>query len=158
MCSFCTHPHRGKVPVQPLGTINSGLKCRVKVSACCTWSANETRQVTKEKKKERAGREEDGGGVGGHGVHLSQQIHQEYTFRQRSACRTPAESGQEYLTSRKDYTEPCKTQDQALSLWSGSTDSKTLDYQRTHPRKYQMVRTHTKETTWIQDLASPNHQ
>jgi len=37
--------------------------------------------------------------------------------------------------------------DQALSLWSGCTDFKTLDYQRTNPRKYQMVRTHTKETT-----------
>ena len=30
--------------------------------------------------------------------------------------------------------------DQALSLWSGSTDSKTLDYQRTNPREYQIVR------------------
>ena len=48
--------------------------------------------------------------------------------------------------------------DQALSLWSGSTDSKTLDYQRTNPRRYQIVRTCTEETTWIQDLASPNHQ
>ena len=47
------------------------------------------------------------------------------------------------------------TRDQALSLWSGSTDSKTLDSQRTNPREYQIVRTHTKETTWIQDLASP---
>ena len=27
----------------------------------------------------------------------------------------------------------------------------------TSPRGYQIVRTHTKETTWIQDLASPNH-
>ena len=26
------------------------------------------------------------------------------------------------------------TRDQALSLWSGSTDSKTLDYQRTNPQ------------------------
>ena len=43
--------------------------------------------------------EQDGGGEGGSGVHLSPQIHQEYTFRHRSACRTPAESGQEYLTS-----------------------------------------------------------
>ena len=50
------------------------------------------------------------------------------------------------------------TIDQALSLWSGSTDSKTLDYQRTNPREYQVVRTHTKETTGIQDPASPNHQ
>ena len=48
------------------------------------------------------------------------------------------------------------TRGQALKLWSGSTDSKTLDYQRTNPREYQVVRTHTKETTWIQDPASPN--
>ena len=39
------------------------------------------------------------------------------------------------------------TRDQTLSLLSGSTDSKTLDYQRTSPREYQIVRTHTKETT-----------
>ena len=50
------------------------------------------------------------------------------------------------------------TRDQALSLWSGSTDSKTLDYHRTNPREYRIVRTHTKETTQIQDLASPSHQ
>ena len=31
------------------------------------------------------------------------------------------------------------TRDQVLSLWSGSTDSKTLDYQRTNPTKYQIV-------------------
>ena len=37
-------------------------------------------------------------------------IHQEYTFRHRSACRTPAESRQEYLTSGKEYMEPHKTQ------------------------------------------------
>ena len=40
--------------------------------------------------------------VGVLGVHLSPQIHQEDTFRLRRACRTPAESGQEYLTSRKN--------------------------------------------------------
>ena len=45
---------------------------------------------------------------------------------------------------------------QALSLWSGSTDSKTLDYQRTNTSEYPIVRTHTKETTSIQDQASPN--
>ena len=89
--------------------------------------------------------EQDGGGVGGRGVHLSPRIHQEHTFRHRSACRTPAESGQEYLTNRKEYIEPRKTQDQALSLWSGSTDSKILDYQRTNPREYQIVRIHTKD-------------
>ena len=43
--------------------------------------------------------------VGGLGVHLSPQIHQEDTFRLRSACRTPAESRQEYLTSRKEYID-----------------------------------------------------
>ena len=48
-------------------------------------------------------REQDGRGAGGHGVHLSPWIHQEYTFRHRSACRMPAESGQEYLTSGKEY-------------------------------------------------------
>ena len=47
-----------------------------------------------------------------------------------------------------------ETRDQALSLWSGSTDSKTLDYQRTKPREYQIVRNHTR----IQDMTSPNHQ
>ena len=44
-------------------------------------------------------------------VHLSPRIHQEYTSRHRSACRTPAESGQEYLTSRKEYIEPRKTRE-----------------------------------------------
>ena len=48
--------------------------------------------------------------------------------------------------------------DQALSLWRGSTDSKTLTYQRTNRRGYQIVRTHRKETTGIQDRASPNHK
>ena len=44
------------------------------------------------------------------------------------------------------------TRDQALSLWSESTDSKFLDHKRTNPREYQIVRIHTKETleynTW----------
>ena len=44
---------------------------------------------------------------------------------------------------------------QALSLWSGSSDSKTLDYQRNNHMEYQIVRSYTKETAWIQDLASP---
>ena len=55
--------------------------------------------------------EQDGGGVGGCGVLLSPQINQEYTFRHRSACRTPAESRQEYLTSGKEYIEPYKTRE-----------------------------------------------
>jgi len=41
---------------------------------------------------------------------------------------------------------PTDCGDQALSLWSGSTDSKTLNYQRSNPMEYQIVRTHTKET------------
>jgi len=39
------------------------------------------------------------------------------------------------------------TIDQSLSLWSGGTDSKTLDYQRTDPSEYQIVRTPTKQPT-----------
>ena len=62
-------------------------------------------ESTKGKKKG----EQDRGGVDGHGVPLSPQIHQEYTFRHRSAYRTPAESRQEYLTSGKEHTEPHKT-------------------------------------------------
>ena len=53
--------------------------------------------------------EQDGGGVGGRGVHLSLRIHQEYTFRHRSACRTSAETRPEYLTSGKEYIDPGKT-------------------------------------------------
>ena len=53
-------------------------------------------------------KEQDGGGVGGRGVHLSPWIHQEYTFRHRSAGRTPAESGQEYLTRGKEYIDHAK--------------------------------------------------
>ena len=54
-------------------------------------------------------RSQDGREVGGCGVNISPWIHQEYTFRHRSARRTPAESGQEYLTSRKKYIDPRKT-------------------------------------------------
>ena len=42
--------------------------------------------------------------------------------------------------------------------WVAISFSKTIDYQRTNPREYQIVRSHTWETTWIQDLASPNYQ
>ena len=52
--------------------------------------------------------EQDGGGVGGCGVHLSSWIHQEHTFRHRSACRTPAESKQEYLPSGKNTQNHAK--------------------------------------------------
>ena len=52
----------------------------------------------------------DGRRKGGRGVHQSTpQIHQKYTFRHRIARTIEAESGQEYLTSGKEYTEPSKT-------------------------------------------------
>ena len=88
--------------------------------------------------------EQDGGRVGGHGVHLSSWIYQENTFRHRSACRTPAESRQEDLTSGKEYIESRKTRDLALNLWSGSSNSKALDDQRTHAREYHMELTQRK--------------
>ena len=52
--------------------------------------------------------EQDGGGVGGHGVHLSPRIHQEYIFRHRDTRRTPAESIQEYLTVVKNIKNHTK--------------------------------------------------
>ena len=60
--------------------------------------------------KNKLEREQDGRGVGGHGVHPFPQIGQEYTIRQESACRTPAEGRQEDLTRGKEHTEPGKTQ------------------------------------------------
>ena len=74
------------------------------------YSTGNNTQYSVIKQDEKEYREQDGRGVGGHGVHLSPQIHQEYTFRHRSACKTPAESGQKDLTSGKEYIEPCKTQ------------------------------------------------
>ena len=46
-------------------------------------------------------------------------LHQEYTFRHRSACGTPAENGQEDLPSRKENTEARKTR------WEEGTGGKT---------------------------------
>ena len=74
------------------------------------YSTGNNTQYSVIKQHEKEYREQDGRGVGGHGVQLSPQIHQEYTFRHRSACKTPAESGQKDLTSGKEYIEPCKTQ------------------------------------------------
>ena len=73
-------------------------------------------------------------GAGGHRIQLSPQIHQEYTFKHKSACRIPTESAHEYMASRKEYIDPRKTQDRGLSLYSGSIGPKILDYQRTNPR------------------------
>ena len=53
--------------------------------------------------------EQDGRGEGGREVHFSPWIHQEHTFRHRRECRTPAKSGQEYLTIGKEYINPRKT-------------------------------------------------
>ena len=69
--------------------------------------------------------EQDGGGVGGHGVHLSPRMCQEYTFRHRTACRTPAESGQEYVTSEKEYIERCKTRQDKGTRQKNSSVSRT---------------------------------
>ena len=78
--------------------------------------------------------EQDGGGVGGRGVHLSPQIHQKYTFTHRNASGTRAESGQEYLTFGKEHTEPCKKQQDEgtrgelvgldLTLMGGGTEAR----------------------------------
>ena len=51
-------------------------------------------------------------------------------------------------------TSVCR--DQTLSLWSGSTDSKNLAYQRTNLREYQRENSH-KGNHLNQDLASLNH-
>ena len=61
--------------------------------------------------------EQDGGGVGGPGIHLSPWIHHEYTFRHRRYCRTPSESGHEYLVARKEYIDPCKIWEDEGRKW-----------------------------------------
>ena len=66
--------------------------------------------------KKTRGKQDDRG-VGGCGVHLSPWIHQEYTFKHRSACRTPAEHRQEDLISGKEYIEPRKTQQDKGTRW-----------------------------------------
>ena len=88
-------------------------------------------------------REQDGGGVGGHGVYLSPWIHQEYTIRHGSACTTPAKSGQEYLTSGKEYTDPHKLGRTnecisflMLSLLYGPTLTSIHDYWKTDSFDY----------------------
>ena len=56
-----------------------------------------------ELKQRMLGEEQDDRTVGGRRVPHSPRIHQEYTFRHRSACRTAAERGQEYLTTKRIY-------------------------------------------------------
>jgi hypothetical protein len=60
--------------------------------------------------KTRVRGEQDGRRAGVCGVQLSSWIRKEYTFRHRSEYRTPAERGQEYLTSGREYIEPHKIQ------------------------------------------------
>ena len=40
--------------------------------------------------------------------YISRWIHQECTFRHRSACRTSAESGEEYVMDGTAYAKPHK--------------------------------------------------
>ena len=75
----------------------------------------------------RIRKEQHGGEAGGREVHLSPWIHQEYTFRHSSACRTSDERGQEDLTSGKEYIEPCKTQ------YDEGTRGKNRSINRTGP-------------------------
>ena len=52
------------------------------------------------------------------------------------------------------YQAPLSMRFSRQKYWSGVP----LPSPRTNPREYQIVRIHTKEPTWIQDPASPNHQ
>ena len=107
--------------------------------------------------------EQDGGGVrwmwstslsmDTSGIHL-----QTKKCMQNTSCEQTAVPDQWKRIYQIRSIEPHKTRDQALSLWSGSNDSKTLDNQRTNTREYQIVKSPTKEITSKQDLASPNYQ
>ena len=68
---------------------------------------------------------EGGGGVGGSGVHLFPQLHQDYTFSHRKSCRTAADSGQEYLSTGKEYTEPPETRSDEESSGENRRGSRT---------------------------------
>ena len=88
------------------------------VGACLAHSRRESHLGSKQQnvldleelKNRMLGEEQDDRGVGSRGVRHSPRICQEYTFRHRSACGTPAESGQEYLTTGKEYLKSRKTQ------------------------------------------------
>ena len=52
-------------------------------------------------------------------------LHQEYAFRHRHAYRIPAESGQEYLISGKEYIESHKTREDEGTRGENSSVSRT---------------------------------
>ena len=73
------------------------------------------------------------------------------------------------VKSESEVAQSCPTlSDPMDSSWPGSSthgvfQARVLEWDAiafsgTNPREYQIMRTHTKETTWIQNQASPNHQ
>ena len=80
------------------------------------------------------GGKQDGRGVGGHGIHLSPWIHQEYTFRHRSAWRTPADRGQEYLTRGKECIESCKIRFSSVQLCPSVRSDSLRPHESQHAR------------------------
>ena len=108
------------IPAKPLHLRSRSMRCTKNCNTAADIGQQKgpnsspqqwpTAHHTTNTSKTEQDREQEDRGVGGHGVHLSPRIHQEYTFIHRSACRPPAESGQEYLTSGKKYIEPRKTQ------------------------------------------------
>ena len=107
----CCARHRGErekgMPCFPEIPLRKGVKVLVAQSGpvfVTSWTAAHQAPLSMELSRQEyevgVGGEQDGGGLGGRGVHLSPRIHQEYTFRRGSACRTPAESGQWKRTYR----------------------------------------------------------
>ena len=86
--------------------------------------------------------------------HEQEKLDQAWRKRRKGLSPRIWENHKEKLS---DYTKSLQDdapfwpqeRDKALSLWKGSTDPKTLDYQRTNPRECQILRTHKEETTWI---------
>lgn len=54
--------------------------------------------------------------MGGRGVHVSPQMHQENTIRHRRSLRIKAESAQEYLTTREEQ-RPTQNWQRSRRLW-----------------------------------------
>ena len=58
---------------------------------------------------------QDGRGVGGHALHLSPWMHQEYSYRYKISHRTPPEYYKECLTTGKDCKDPCVTEENKIN-------------------------------------------